>query len=212
MEVYTGKIISAEKKPTHFMLASKIVIIIASVVLYAMQMTRALPLFGAFVLETNQLGEMNNDRLAVIGILLCIALVLDLVSFILAIIGSVKQDEPKTKMTIVIKALMIPFFLINVTIWCLCVLGEFNPFLMLAIPLTIILGVVLTYAYMFMTSWPDILYMIIYTIKNKRRPKPSMVLGIIFEFIFVLDIVGSILIHRAYKKTLEEKAASEEIA
>ena len=204
MEVQTGKIISAQKTPTCFMLASKIVIIIAAVVLYAMQMTIAVPLFGAFVLETDQLGEMNNGRLMAIGILLCIALVLDLVSFVLAIIGSVKQDEPKTKMTIVIKAVMIPFFLINVTIWCLCVLGEFNPFLMIAIPLTIFLGIVLTYAYMFMTSWPDIIYMIIYTIKNKRRPKLYMVLGIIMEFIFVFDIIGAILINKAYKESLEE--------
>ena len=212
MEVYTGKIISAQKEPTHFMKASKIVILVAVAVLYAMQMTIAIPLFGAFVLETNQLGEMNDARLAAIGILLCIALVLDLVSFILAIIGSAKQEEPHTKMTIVIKAIMIPFFLINVTIWCLSVLAEFNPFLMIAIPLTIFLGVVLTYLYMFMTSWPDIIYMIIFTIKSKRRPKAGMVLGIILEFFFVVDIIGSILIHRAYKKTIEEMNGSEQIA
>ena len=205
MEVHTGKIISAQKEPTHFILESKIVIIIAAVVLYAMQMVIAVPLFGAFVFETNELGELNNARFAAMGILLGAALLLDFTSFILAIIGSVKQEDPKTKMTIVIKALMIPFFLLNVTIWFFTVLGEFNPFLMIAIPLTIFLGVGLTYAYMFMTSWPDIIYMIIYTIKNKRRPTLYMVLGIIFEFIFVFDFIGSILINKAYKDSLKDQ-------
>lgn len=203
MEVQTGKIISAQKAPTHFMLASKIVILVATLILYVMQMLIAVPLFGAFVLEANW-GELDNTRLSAVGILLAVALVLDLVSFVLAIIGSAKQEEPKTKMTVIIKALFIPFFLINITLYVLSFLGMLNPFLMWAIPLVMVIGVCLTYAYMFMSSWPDIIYMIIYTIKRKRRPKLGMVLGIIFEFFFVLDIVGAILIHRAYKKSLEE--------
>ena len=112
MEVQTGKIISAQKAPTHFMLAAKIVILVATVVLYVMQMLIAVPLFGAFVLEENW-GELDNTRLSAVGILLAVALVLDLVSFVLAIIGSAKQEEPKTKMTVIIKALFIPFFLIH---------------------------------------------------------------------------------------------------
>lgn len=203
MEVQTGKIISAQKAPTHFMLASKIVILVATLILYVMQMLIAVPLFGAFVLEENW-GELDNTRLSAVGILLVVALVLDLVSFVLAIIGSAKQEEPKTKMTVIIKALFIPFFLINITLYVLSFLGMLNPFLMWAIPLVMVIGVCLTYAYMFMSSWPDIIYMIIYLIKNKRRPKLGMVLGIIFEFFFVFDIVGAILIHRAYKKSLEE--------
>ena len=79
-----------------------------------------------------------------------------------------------------------------------------NPFLMWAIPLVMVIGVCLTYAYMFMSSWPDIIYMIIYLIKNKRRPKTGMVLGIVFEFFFVLDIVGAILVNKAYKESLKE--------
>ncbi len=203
MEVQTGKIISAQKAPTHFMLASKIVILVATLILYVMQMLIAVPLFGAFVLEENW-GDMDNARLSAVGILLAVALVLDLVSFILAIIGSAKQEEPKTKMTVIIKALFIPFFLINITLYVLSFLGMLNPFLMWAIPLVMVIGVCLTYAYMFMSSWPDIIYMIIYLIKNKRRPKPGMVLGIIFEFFFVLDIVGAVLVNKAYKESLKE--------
>ena len=203
MEVQTGKIISAQKEPTHFMLAAKIVILVATVVLYVMQMLIAVPIFGTFVMQQNW-GELDNTRLSAVGILLAVALVLDLVSFVLAIIGSAKQEEPKTGMTILIKALFIPFFLINITLYILSFLGMMNPFLRWAIPLVMCIGVCLTYAYMFMSSWPDIIYMIIYLIKNKRRPKTGMVLGLIFEFFFVLDLIGAILVHRAYKKSLEE--------
>ena len=203
MEVQTGKIISAQKEPTHFMLAAKIVILVATVVLYVMQMLIAVPIFGTFVMQQNW-GELDNTRLSAVGILLAVALVLDLVSFVLAIIGSAKQEEPKTGMTILIKALFIPFFLINITLYILSFLGMMNPFLMWAIPLVMCIGICLTYAYMFMSSWPDIIYMIIYLIKNKRRPKTGMVLGLIFEFFFVLDLIGAILLHRAYKKSLEE--------
>jgi hypothetical protein len=203
MEVQTGKIISAQKEPTHFMLAAKIVILVATVVLYVMQMLIAVPIFGTFVMQQNW-GELDNTRLSAVGILLAVALVLDLVSFVLAIIGSAKQEEPKTGMTILIKALFIPFFLINITLYILSFLGMMNPFLMWAIPLVMCIGVCLTYAYMFMSSWPDIIYMIIYLIKNKRRPKTGMVLGLIFELFFVLDLIGAILVHRAYKKSLEE--------
>ena len=203
MEVQTGKIISAQKAPTHFMLAAKIVILVATVVLYVMQMLIAVPLFGAFVLEENW-GELDNTRLSAVGILLAVALVLDLVSFVLAIIGSAKQEDPKTKMTVIIKALFIPFFLINITLYILSFLGMMNPFLMWAIPLVMCIGVCLTYAYMFMSSWPDIIYMIIYLIKNKRRPKTGIVLGLTFELFFVLDIVGAILVNKAYKESLKE--------
>ncbi len=126
MEVQTGKIISAQKAPTHFMLASKIVILVATLILYVMQMLIAVPLFGAFVLEENW-GELDNTRLSAVGILLAVALVLDLVSFVLAIIGSAKQEEPKTGMTILIKALFIPFFLINITLYVLSFLGMLLP-------------------------------------------------------------------------------------
>jgi hypothetical protein len=204
MEVQTGKIISAQKEPTHFMFASKILIILSIVVLYVMQMLIFIPILGV-LLEQN-LGEMNNDRLTLVGILLCIALVLDLASFILAIIGSVKQEEPLTKMSIIIKAIFIPFFLVNITLYIFAFLGMLSPFLMWAIPAVLCIGACLTYLYMFMTSWPDIIYMIIYTIKSKRRPKLFMVLGIIMEFFFVFDIVGAIFVNKAYKESLEEQA------
>lgn len=195
MEVQT---VGNDRKPTHFLLVSRILILFSVVLLYAMQLTLALPIFGTFVIKRD-LGSIDNARVEVILILLGAALVLDFVSFILAIIGSVKQEDPKTGMSVATKIIMIPFFLINITLWVMLLMGMLNPFLLFGIPFALFLGFCLTYIYMFMTSWPDIIYMIIFTLKRKKRPKIGIVAGIILEFFFVLDIVGAVLINKAYK-------------
>ena len=46
--------------------------------------------------------------------------------------------------------------------------------------------------------------MISFTIRRKKKPNALMIVGIILEFIFVLDVVGSILIHKAYKDIQKE--------
>lgn len=198
MEVQSDTMIKPDKKPTHFMLASRITILISVALLYAMQITLALPIFGTFVIKKN-LGSIDNRRVDVVVTLLIAALVLDFVSFILAILGSAKQEDPRTKMSVITKIIMIPFFLINITLWCLLISGMLNPFLLFGIPFIAVLGICLTYIYMFMTSWPDIIYMIIFTLKSKKRPKALIVAGIILEFFFVLDIVGAVMIDKAHK-------------
>jgi hypothetical protein len=75
-----------------------------------------------------------------------------------------------------------------------------NPFLFLTIPGVIIIGVAVTYVFMLTTSLPDIIYMIIFMIKQKKSPKKLMVGGIFLCFCFFLDLVGIVLIHRTYKE------------
>ena len=71
------------------------------------------------------------------------------------------------------------------------------------------IGVVLTYVYMLMTSLPDIIYMIIFMIKNRKRPNVFVVLGIIAIFFFVLDVVGAILLNNGYKKLTQPQTEAE---
>ena len=72
-----------------------------------------------------------------------------------------------------------------------------------AIPVVICIGCCLTYVYMIMTSLPDIIYMISFIIRRKKKPNIFMILGIIFEFFFVLDLLGSIFVHKAFKEMKE---------
>ncbi|MBO7449314.1 MAG: hypothetical protein J6U54_03005 [Clostridiales bacterium] len=186
----------SEKKP-RFMLASKIILIVTVIVLYAMQVSIAIPMYG--ILHSKNLGNFNFK---LIGILLGVSLVLGLIAFILAIVGAVKDERPLTIISVIVKAAMIPFFGINFYLWLQLIGGMANPFLFLGIPFVGLIGVCLTYVYMLMSGMPDVIYTIIFCIKNKKRPTLLMVGGCILCFIFMVDIVGIIMIHKSYNKIL----------
>lgn len=183
------------RKETHFMFVSKILLIAAVVILYAMQIAIFIPAYGI-------LHELHwpNFNFKLIGILLGIACLLGIAALVFAIIGTAKREnEPKTLITVIIKAAMVPFFCVNIYLWCALLSGMLNPFLFLAIPAIICIGICLTYVYMIMTSMPDIIYMISFLIRRKKKPDIFIILGIIFEFFFVLDLLGSIFIHKSFR-------------
>lgn len=188
--VYTQK--------ARLMFASKLLLILTAVVLYAMQILVFVPIMGLM----NSLKTFDFNFPAIF-ILLGISIVLGLTSFILAIVGGLKNEEPKTLVTIIVKAALIPFFAINLYCWLLGISGMLNPFLLLGIPAVGFIGICLTYVYMFMTSAPDIVYTIIFCIKNKKRPTALMIVGVILEFFFLADIVGAVLLHKSYKDIIE---------
>ena len=184
------------KKETKNMAVSKWVLAASAAVLYVMQVCILVPVLGIMY-------HLNTPdfNFTLIGILLGIALILGIAALVFAVIGTVKrEDDPKTKTTVIIKAVMIPFFCINIYLWCVLLSGLMNPFLFLTIPIVICLGVCLTWCYMFMTSFPDIIYMIAFLIRKKKKPDIRMILGLIFEFFFLLDLVGAILIHKSFEE------------
>ena len=191
---------------TPFMLISKIVLFVCLASMYYMQANVALPLYDVFH-QTNIGGQLDVDFvLEILVVTVCIGLA----AFILGIIGgAMREAKPYVVLTIVIKILMIPFFGINIYLWLLVMSGMLNPFLLFGIPAMAGIGVVLTYVYMFMTSLPDIIYTIIFLIKNRQRPNVFIVVGIIAMFFFVLDVVGAILLNVGYKKLAKARAEAE---
>ena len=184
------------KKETKNMAVSKWVLAASSAVLYVMQVCILVPVLGIMY-------HLNTPdfNFTLIGILLGIALILGIAALVFAVIGTVKrEDDPKTRTTVIIKAVMIPFFCINIYLWCVLLSGLMNPFLFLTIPIVICLGVCLTWCCMFMTSFPDIIYMIAFLIRKKKKPDIRMILGLIFEFFFLLDLVGAVLIHKSFEE------------
>ena len=184
--VYTQK--------ARLMFASKLLLVLTALVLYAMQILVFVPIMGLM----NSLKTFDFNFPAIF-ILLGVSIVLGLTSFILAIVGGLKNEEPKTLVTIIVKAALIPFFCINLYCWILGISGMLNPFLLMGIPAVGFIGICLTYVYMFMTSAPDIVYTLIFCIKNKKRPTALMIVGVILEFFFLADIVGAVLLHKSYK-------------
>ena len=187
------------KKPK-LMFISKLLLILTTVVLYVMQALVFIPILG--LMNSMKTFDINFPA---IFILLAVSLILGFTAFILAIIGGVKNEGPSSLITIIVKACLIPFFVINLYCWLLGLSGMMNPFLMLGIPAVGIIGICLTYVYMFMTSSPDIVYTLIFCIRNKKRPTALMIVGVILEFFFLADLVGAILLHKAYKdNTIED--------
>lgn len=184
------------KSGTKSMFVSKCLLIAAAAVLYAMQISILIPAYG--ILHHKNWPDFNFK---LIGILLGLAIVIGIAALIFGIIGTArKEEDPNTRLTVIIKAAMIPFFCINIYLWSVLVSGMLNPFLFLAIPVIIVIGCCLTYVYMIMTSLPDVIYMISFIIRRRKKPNIHMILGLIFEFFFVLDLVGAIFINKAFKE------------
>ena len=181
------------------MKVSKILLIVTAVVLYVMQGFVAVPMYG--IMTQQNFGDFN---FYVIFILLGVSLILAIVSFGFAIAGAVKKEGPQTKLTLITKIALIPFFAINIRLWLWLISGMMNPFLLLGIPFAGAAGICLTYMYMLMTSLPDIVYTIIFCVRNKRRPTKYMVIGVLLSFFFVADIVGCYFLHRTYNEITEE--------
>ena len=194
--IVNAKVVYTQK--ARLMFASKLLLILTAVVLYAMQILVFVPIMGLM----NSLKTFDFNFPAIF-ILLGVSIVLGLTSFILAIVGGLKNEEPKTLVTIIVKAALIPFFCINLYCWILGISGMLNPFLLMGIPAVGFIGICLTYVYMFMTSAPDIVYTLIFCIKNKKRPTALMIVGVILEFFFLADIVGAVLLHKSYKDIIE---------
>lgn len=181
------------KKPK-IMFISKILLVVTAAVLYVMQFLIFIPLMG--VMTGNKTFDL---RMTPVFILLGVAVAIGIASFVLAIIGGLKNEGPSSLITVIVKACMIPFFGINLYCWILGISGMLNPFLLMGIPLVGFLGICLTYVFMFTTSAPDIVYTLIFCIRNKKRPTGLMIAGIILEFFFLADLIGAILLHKTYK-------------
>ena len=191
-KIVSGKTVFTNKPK--FMFISKILLAVTALVLYVMQFLIFIPLIGIM----NSIKTFNL-KMTPVFILLGVAIVLGLASFVLAIIGGVKNEGPSSLITVIVKACMIPFFGINLYCWLMGISGMLNPFLLMGIPFVGFLGICLTYVFMFTTSAPDIVYTLIFCIRNRKRPTGLMITGVILEFFFLADLVGAILLHKTYK-------------
>ncbi len=194
MENTTPEMQKVLVKRPRLMRVCKILLIVTITVLYLMQGFIAVPLYG--MMKSVDTGELN---VKLVFILLAISVLTGITALGFGIAGTVKNENPLTGITVGVKIAMIPFFGLNIVLWILLFAGMLNPFLMFGIPLAAVIGVCLTYVYMLMTGLPDIIYSIGFCIKNKKRPAVLLIAGVILSFIFVLDVIGIIMIHRSLK-------------
>ncbi|MGN0813191.1 MAG: hypothetical protein ACI4MQ_06770 [Candidatus Coproplasma sp.] len=177
---------------------SKVILIIQAVVMYLIH----IPFYICLILA--RIPNINFDIFGVFILVgLCANLILipvGIVAVAFAILNLTTDSKNPAWVTFIIKLVLIPWYCLNFLVCFLLVAGFLNPFLMLAVPLLIGIEVSITYIYMLCSSLQIVSYTIRQIIKKRIALTPMLIVGIVFSFIFVLDIVGSYFLYSELKK------------
>jgi len=125
-------------------------------------------------------------------------------SVALGLIKGLKKKGNPLGITLCVKLLLIPFYIINFVICILLVGGFLNPFLMIALPLLIMIEIGITYVLMISTSIQSFTYILKALPSNHKRANPAIITGLIFLFIFSLDVIGIIMLNSEFKYLMNE--------
>ena len=113
-------------------------------------------------------------------------------AFGIAQISGPKDGIAKTVM--IVKLILMPFFVINFIIGFMTMAAFANPFLFMALWIVIPALCVMTYAEMLVTSSYNLGAMI-HRIRSKQNTFGELALFIISQFIYILDVVGAIIFY-----------------
>lgn len=182
------------------MKAGKILLIIQAVFMYI-----AIFMFiAAFAIAVAQETNPEADSSVVQGLLIgkfvvnFIPLNLALVSILIGFISIFKKPKDPTKYSMIIKLVLIPFYILNFIEWVILGIGTLNPFLFILGALLIVFGILFTYICMLATGIYNIGY--VFGLIKEGKANGLMIAALIFQFVYVLDIVGAIILYIENKK------------
>lgn len=141
--------------------------------------------------------ELSDSFASTIIIVSCafafIALICCVANFVLAAKGYRKESSLSYKSTMLAKLCMIPFYLVNFTIWGIfIVVCLMSPFLIAMGVFMLILSIASTYVLMLASGSHNIFAALKDFFKTKN---PFFLLCLIGHFIFCLDVVSSIALY-----------------
>ncbi|MDE5546895.1 MAG: hypothetical protein K2I88_05470 [Anaeroplasmataceae bacterium] len=143
-------------------------------------------------------------------ILMGVSFLIGLINTVIAIINIFSDTPSPTRSTMIMKFVLIPWYFLNFFDWLLMVGICANPWLMLAVPLIICMGIGYTFTILLFTNVHNFSY-VINLIKNKKiKLTSNIVIPVVLHFVFVLDILGSILLHKEIQK-IEEKNTKNDV-
>lgn len=180
------------------MKANKILLIIQTVLMYISIVMFYIPAFNILNNEDGSLSNALNAMLITGLVFGVLAFLLSLVIVILSIVSVfTKNNQDTTKFTMILKIVLIPWFIANFILWALMILGMLNPFLFIAIPFIMALSIFGTYVYMLCSSLNNLGFLLS-SIKNRTiKVKPILIVGMVFHLFFCLDVIGSIFTYIA---------------
>ena len=159
-----------------------------------------LPIYVGLIMLKLPISDSIIDKwvpiLLLIGFVLTILILpYSLVCLIMSIVSSFKSINNPTKSTMIIKLLLIPWFIINFFFCVLIFAGFLNPWMMLLAPVVAFILICITYIFMISTSVFDIAFVINCTVRKRLKIGAFSVLTIIMLFTFFLDVVASIILY-----------------
>lgn len=176
---------------------SKIALTLLVLVSYLMQ----IPFVVYFI--TAMINESLSDTFASVAVSLScafalVALGVCIANFVLAAIGYRKESSSPVKSTMIAKLCLIPFYLLNFTIWGLfVVVCLMPPFLIAMGVFMLILSVVSTYILMLASGSHNIAFSLKEFLETKNL---FFLLCLIGHFVFCLDVVSSIALYAFHRR------------
>lgn len=175
------------------MKATKVTLIIQTVLMYVMH----LPLYIALILlfldsKDDSINQMIMPLILTSLILACVVFPICIINVVFSIISLFKGEYNPSKVTMIVKLALIPWFALNFVFCAVVIMGMLNPWLLIAIPFVIIITASFTYLYMVTTSLPDVAFFIRGVIRKEIKPCALTIVSIVFMFVFCFDIIGAL--------------------
>lgn len=186
------------------MKASKPLLITQAVLMYIAHLPFYIVLIGIRLIASEE-----SDK--VFGILLLVGLGLSIlilpiaiVNLIIAFISIFKGNTNPCKTTMIIKSVLIPWYVGNFLLGLLVVGVMGNPWLFLGIPFVLSIIVCCTYIFMIGTSGYEIAYFISKMRKKEKTVTAWTIIFLILLTIFTLDLVSAIALFIIDKRNTQQ--------
>lgn len=188
------------KSEGYSMKINNVFLILQCIVMYLFQLPFALMLILARIPNINS-SVISGLMLA--GVILgALIIPVSITNIVLGFTTFVRKTVSSLKTTMVVKIILIPWYIINFLVCFLLIAGFLNPWLFLAAPIILSFLITITYIHLLATSITNVCYFIKYHIANKLSfdGLTITIVGIIFHFIFCLDFIGAIILEQKYKR------------
>lgn len=186
---------------------AKVTLLIQMIGMYLMQ----LPLLVAIIIDYVQINpelqtSLTRGLFIATFVMLVLMIPICIVNVVFSLVSVFKDDANPTKITMIVKLCLIPWYALNFIFELAFTAIFFNPFTFIAIPVVVAIFVLLTYLLMVTTSIADLAYAMRNTTRKKWRIKASTVFAVIFLFVFCLDVIGAIMLYFKSKKVSADPA------
>lgn len=147
---------------------------------------------------TAMVNEEVSDSLAGMVIILCsllalITFIVCVLNILTAVFGYRKELPSPYKLTMIVKLCMIPFYIVNFTLWGLFIIVcLMYPLLWGMALLLLAMSLISTYIIMISSG----IYNVVYALKDfKRYRSPVYLLYLIGHFVFCLDVIAAVALY-----------------